>query len=145
MKTYLLTLAATCICGVVFAQSGAPPLQRGVRVQQPVTTNAVAVPNADQPDGLVVALAADGTAYVGGDPISVPALADRVRTVLSSRSDKTLYIKADARVPYAHLVELMDAVWKSGVEGLTLLTEQKDASDGRIPAPKGLKMRVVNQ
>jgi biopolymer transport protein ExbD len=127
----------------VFAQSGVP-LQRGVSVQLAVTSNAVAVPNADQPDALVVALTADGSTYLRADRVPTPDLADRVRSILSTRNDKTLYVKADARVPYARLVEVIDAVQKSGVEGLTFLTAQQDAADqGTGPvSPKGLEMRV---
>ena len=67
-----------------------------------------------------------------------------MRSILSTRNDKTLYIKADARVPYARLVEVIDAVQKSGVEGLTFLTAQQDAADQRtLVSPKGLEMRVV--
>ena len=111
-----------------------------------VTSNAVAVPNADQPDALVVALTADGSIYVRANPVPTPDLADRVRSILSTRRDKTLYIKADARVPYARLVEVIDAVRNSGVDGLTLLTAQQNTADqgGKRVAPKGLEMRVVN-
>jgi biopolymer transport protein ExbD len=134
---------------VVFAQqSGATvPLQRGVSVQMAVTRNAVAVPSADTRDAVVVALTADGTAYLGGDQLTTTALAEKVRSILSSRNEKTLYIKADARVPYARLVEIIDAVQKSGVEGLTLLTAQPDPTDqgSRLVPPKGLEMRVVNR
>jgi len=133
------------IAGAVFAQSAVSvPLQRGVSVQLVVTSNAVAVPNADQPDALVVALTADGSVYLRANPVPTPDLADRVRSILSTRKDKTLYIKADARVPYARLVEVIDAVQKSGVEGLTFLTAQQDAADqGTGPvSPKGLEMRV---
>ena len=133
------------ITGVVCAQSGGSvPLQRGVNVQLAVTSNAVAVPNADQPEALVVALTADGSTYLGANPVPTPDLADRVRSILSKRKDKTLYIKADARVPYARLVEVIDAVQKSGVDGLTLLTAQQDTADqGRMPVPpKGLELRV---
>jgi biopolymer transport protein ExbD len=137
------------ISGAVFAQQsgGIVPLQRGVSVQMPVSRNAIAVPNADTPDALVVALTADGTAYLRGDRLPTPALADRVRSILSTRNERTLYIKADARVPYARLVEVIDAVQESGVEGLTLLTAQQDAADrgNRLVPPKGLQMRVVNQ
>lgn len=144
-ETYLVALTMAVIPGVVFAQSGVVPLQRGVSVQQPATSNAVAVPNADKQDALVVALTADGSVYLAGDRLSPPALADRLRSILSTRNEKTLYIKADARVPYARLVELIDAVWKSGIDGLTLLTAQRDTSDqgSRPVAPKGLEMRVV--
>ena len=143
-----VSLMMVALSGAAFAQQsgGSVPLQRGVSVQMPVTRNAVAVPNADGQDALVVALTADGTAYLRGDRLATPALADRVRTLLSTRNEKTLYIKADARVSYARLVEVIDAVQKSGIEGLTLLTAQQDAADqgNRLVAPKGLEMRVVN-
>ena len=144
-----VSLMMVAISGAAFAQQpgGSLPLQRGVSVQMPVTRNAVAVPSADGQDALVVALTVDGTAYLRGDRLATPALADRVRSILSTRNEKTLYIKADARVPYARLVEVIDAVQKSGVEGLTLLTAQQDAADqgNRLMSPKGLEMRVGNR
>ena len=145
MQACLVSLMVGAISGAVFAQSGGNvPLQRGVSVQLAVTSNAVAIPNADKQDALVVALTADGTRYLRGEPLPAAALADRVRSILSNRKDKTLYIKADARVPYARLVEVIDALQKSGVKGLTFLTAQPDAADqGRTPvSPKGLELRV---
>lgn len=147
LRASLVSLMWAALSGAVFAQAGASvPLQRGVSVQLPVTSNAVAIPNADNQDALVVALTADGATYLGVDRLSTSALADRVRNILSTRNERTLYIKADARVPYARLVEVMDAVRNSGVDGLTLLTAQQDAADQgkRLVAPKGLPMRVVN-
>jgi biopolymer transport protein ExbD/biopolymer transport protein TolR len=110
----------------------------------PETSNAVAVPNADNQNALVVALTADGTAYLSANRVPMSALANTVRSALSTTNDKTLYIKADARVPYARVVEVIDAVRNSGVDGLTLLTAQQDAADqsGGLVAPKGLEMRV---
>lgn len=142
----LVSLTITAISSAVFAQSGASvPLQRGVSVEMPVTSNGVTVPNADRQDALVVALAVDGSVYLGGERLPVPALADKVKSSLSTRNDKTIYIKGDARVPYGRLVEVIDAVMTSGVEGLTLLTAQRDATgEGKRPVPpKGLKMRVA--
>ena len=145
LRASLVSLMLAGLTGAVFAQSGVSvPLQRGVSVQLAVTSNAVAVPNADKQDALVVALTADGSIYLRANPVATPDLADRVRSMLTTRKDKTLYIKADARVPYARLVEVMDAVQKSGVEGLTFLTAQQDAADqGRRPvSQKGLELRV---
>ena len=145
LEAWLVWLTMAAIPGVVFAQQSVP-LQRGVSVQMAVTRNAVAVPNADTQDALVVALTADGTAYLRADRLPISDLVERVRNVLSTRNEKTLYIKADARVPSARLIEVIDAVQKSGVEGVTLLTTQEDAADRqdrRVP-PKGLQMRVIN-
>jgi len=148
LDAYLVSLMMAAIPGAVLTQqsAGTVPLQQGVSVQMAVTRNAVAVPNADTQDALVVALTADGTAYLRGDRLPTPALAERVRSILSTRNEKTLYIKADARVPYARLVEVIDAVQRSGVEGVTLLTAQQDPADqgNRLVPPKGLEMRVVN-
>ena len=145
LKACLVSLMAA-LPGAVLAQQpgGLIPLQRGVSVQMPVTRNAVAVPAADSQDALVVALTADGTVYLRSDRLATPALADRVRSTLSTRSEKTLYIKADARVPYARLVEVIDALQTSGVEGLTLLSAQQDVADqgSRLVRSKGLEMRV---
>ena len=142
LNACLLSLMAA-IPGAVLAQQ-VVPLQRGVSVQMPVTRNAVAVPAADTQDALVVALTADGIAYLRADQLATAALADRVRAALSTRSDKTLYIKADARVPYARLVEVIDALQTSGIDGLTLLTAQQDVADqkSRPVPPKGMEMRV---
>ena len=149
LKACLASLMVAAIPAAVSAQQPGAivRLQQGVSVQMPATRNAVAVPNADRQDALVVALTADGTAYLSVDRVPTPALADRVRSILSTRSEKTLYIKADARVPYGRLVEVIDAVQKSGVEGVTLLTAQQDATDqgNKLVPPKGLEMRVVNQ
>lgn len=148
LEACLVSLLLAAIPAAVFGQrsGGTAPLQRGVSVQMPVTRNAVATPGADTQDAPVVALTADGAAYLRGDRLQTPVLADSVRTILSTRREKTLYIKADARVPYARLIEVIDAVQRSGVDGLTLLTAQQDTADqrNRPVSPKGLQLRVVN-
>jgi hypothetical protein len=69
----LVSLMMGAISSAVFAQSGANvPSQRGVRVQLAVTTNAVAVPNADRQDALVVALTADDTTCLHADGVPMP-------------------------------------------------------------------------
>jgi biopolymer transport protein TolR len=145
LQVSLLSLTLLAATGAVFAQQGVRvPLQAGVSVQLPVTSNAVAIPNADNRNALVVALTADGTTYLGVNPLTTSALADSVRRTLSTRKDKTLYIKADARVPHARVIEVIDAVRNSGVDGVTFITAQQDpvGQGNRLVAPKGLEMRV---
>src|SRR5262245_50989106 len=143
MRASLLAALLAAAPAAALSQSAQVPLQAGVSVQLPVTGNAVSVPRADNPDALVVALTADGATYLGVERVAQPVLADRVKTILSARTDKTLYIKADARVPYARVVEAIDAVRNSGVDVLTFLTAQQDAGSRRTVAPQGLQMRVI--
>jgi len=145
LRASVIAMMLAVLPGAVFSQSGVNiPLRAGVSVQLPVTGSAVAVPKADNQDALVVALTADGATYLGVDRLATSVLAERVKNLLSARSDKTLYIKADARVPYARVVEVMDAVRNSGVDLLTFLTAQQDSVGSRPVAPKGLEMRVVH-
>ncbi len=141
---YLILLATAVSAGVALAQPGVSAPQRGVHVQLAVTSHSVAVPSADGPEALVVALTADGTIYLRGDPVAAAALANRVRSVLATRTDKTLYIKADARLPYARLVEVIDAVQHTGVDRVTLLTAQQESQRQGTSqvSPQGLELRI---
>ena len=119
-------------------------MQKGISVELPVTKNAVAAPDAEKEDALVVTVTHDGNVYFGIDPISIDALAIKLKNALSSRTEKTLYIKADARVPYASLMKVLDTVRTAGVQRLTLLTAQRNLQIRRTRAPpNGLEMLIV--
>lgn len=136
-----LALATTTL----FAQDPTIPMQRGISVQLPVTSNAVAVPSADKEDALVVAVTHDGRVYLGTDLISPAELAAKIKTEMATRADKRLYLKADARTPYRNVVNVLDVVGTLGVQGLTLLTDQRGSSEaGKLVTPTGLEMLVVS-
>ena len=136
----MLSLASTA----VVAQDPTVPMQRGISVQLPATRNAVAVPKADKEDALVVAVTHDGRIYLGTDQVSFADLAGKVRSEVARRTDKKLYVKADARTPYENVVKVLDAVHTSGVQELALLTDQREPSEaGKLVTPKGLEMRVI--
>jgi biopolymer transport protein ExbD len=118
--------------------------QKGITVDLPPTSNAVAVPDADKEDAVVVTVTRGGSVYLGVNLTSTAALADEVRSVLSNRSQKILYIKADARIPYASLVRILDSVRTTGVQEVTLLTSQRNSeSPGTVVPPKGLEMLIA--
>ncbi len=137
-------VAAFPVAALTQPPAGAAPLQAGVSVQMATTRNAVAVPRADAPEAVVVALTSDGTVYLGGERLTAAALPKRVGLALASQTEKTLYVKADARVAYARVVEVLDALQASGMDGVTLLTTQREPADGparRVP-PRGLELAV---
>ena len=130
---------------IAVAQDATIPMQRGISVQLPATNNAVAVPSADKEDALVVAVTYDGRVYLGTDLISSADLGGKIKSEMAARADKRLYVKADARTPYANVVNVLDAVRPSGVRGLILLTSQERPSDtGKNVTPTGLEMLVVS-
>jgi len=118
-------------------------MQKGISVELPVTSNAIPMPDADKEDALIVSVTGDGSVYFGVNPISPAALAEKLKGVLSNRTEKKLYIKADARTPYANVVKVLGALRTAGVEAPNLLTAQPDSSEpGTLVPPKGLGVLV---
>lgn len=146
-------LVEVCLVAVILAggttfaaaQSAAEiPLQRGITVDLPVASNAVVLIDADREDATVLTVTHDGRLYLGVDQTDITGLAEKVRNAFSNRGWKTLYIKADARIPYASLIRILDSVRTAGVQGVTLLTAARDAEKpGTLVPPKGLEMLMV--
>jgi biopolymer transport protein ExbD/biopolymer transport protein TolR len=144
LRTCLIILTLASMTPAAAAQSPSVPMQRGISVQMPATSNAISVPNADKEDALVVAITQDGSTYLRTNPISPADLVKQLKADQTAQKTKVLYIKADARAPYASVVKVIDAVHAAGIEGLTLLTDQRDAGDtGKFGPPKGLEMFVA--
>lgn len=122
---------------------GAQALQKGISVQLPVTRNAIPMPDADKEGSLIISVTSDGSVYVGITPVNSTALVEKIKTSLSNRTEKKLYIKADARTPYANVLRVLEAVRSVGVESPSLLTEQTDSSPGgTLASPKALQVLV---
>ena len=118
-------------------------MRKGISVELPVTSNAAPMPDADQEDALIVSVTEDGTVYFGVEQISPAGLAERVKGGLSNRTEKKLYIKVDARTPYASVVKALDAVRTAGVETPSLLTAQTDSSEpGAVAPPNGFEISL---
>ena len=142
LKACLVALAATTtIDPPVAAQP--PVLRVGVSVEMPVTRNAVAMPDADNQDSLILAVTAKGNVYFGIIPISPADLAEKVKGGLSPRTEKKLYIKGDSRTSYTNIAMVLEAVRKAGIDAPNLLTAQRDSPEPGYPVPpKGLEVLV---
>ena len=111
-----------------------PMLQKGVSVDLARTNNPVAMPDADKEDALLVAINRDGKVFFGTDQIVPDQLTNKMKERLANRTDKRVFIKADARARYGNVVEVVDNVRSAGVDQLGLLTEQRK-SGSFAPAP----------
>jgi biopolymer transport protein ExbD len=112
-------------------------------VELPVTSNAIPAPDADLEDAFIVTVTDDGSVYVGISLTTTAALAERVKGGLSNRTEKKLYIKADARTPYASVARVLDALRTAGVEAPNLLTAQTGSSEpGTLVSAKGLEVSL---
>jgi biopolymer transport protein ExbD/biopolymer transport protein TolR len=102
----------------------------------PKVNNPTPMADADKEDALLVSIMRDGTIYFGTDKIAVDSLTGKVKDRLANRTDKRVYVKADARAHYGNVVQVVDAVRAAGVDDLGLLTDQrKSTPNAPPPAP----------
>jgi biopolymer transport protein TolR len=114
-----------------------PMLQKGVSVDLAMVNNPTTMPDADKEDALLVAVNREGKVFFGTDPIAVDQLTQKVKDRLSAKTDKRVFIKADARAKFGWVVEVVDNVRAAGVDQLGLLTEQRKQGTLNPPPAKG--------
>ena len=117
-----------------------PALRKGVSVQMPVTTNAVAMPDADLADALIVAVTFRDTIYLGVNTVTPEQLSGKVKAQLTGHPGKRVYLKGDARTPYSTVVEVLDALRSTGVNAPILLTSQHESTNASYVVPTGLEV-----
>ena len=103
-----------------------PMLQHGASVDLVKTRNPIAMQAADKEDAVLIAVTRDGKVYLSpGNQRTTPEdLPQKVKDLLSSKLDKTCYIKADARARYEKVEDVVDNLRAAGVDQIGLLTEQ---------------------
>ena len=120
-----------------------PMLQHGKQVDMAQVNNPTDMHDADKEDALQVAVTRDNKVFFGTDPINPDDLTQKIKDRLVNRTDKTVYLKADARAKFGWVVVVVDDVRAAGVDQLGLLTEQKKTGSfvpppvATPPAPTG--------
>ncbi len=112
-----------------------PMLQKGVSVDLAKTNNPVQMPDADKEDALLVAVTRDGKVFFGSDQIAPDQLTNKIKDKLANKTDKRVFVRADARAKYGTVTEVVDNVRSAGVDQLGLLTEQRKAPGAGAPPP----------
>jgi hypothetical protein len=126
-------LAGSLLIGVAGAQENAKPaLRKGIHVEMAVAGHPVEMRAADGPDATVVAITADGKVFLGihrTEPAALGAL-----------STKTVYVKADSRVPFQDVLAVLDAL--RGRSVVLLTASPRNAQGSGFAAPYGMKLIV---
>jgi biopolymer transport protein TolR len=102
-----------------------PMLRPDRLVEMAKTSNPVEMSDAGKPDALIVAVAHDGTIFLGSEIVNGEVLTQKLKDRLNKRSDRTVYVRADARARYRFVAGAVDGIRSAGADQLGLLTEQK--------------------
>jgi biopolymer transport protein TolR len=97
----------------------APMMYRGIDVNLP---RAAAKPTAVE-ERMVLTVTKDRTLYLNDKRIPPGGLDAQLHAAFQNRTDKTLYLKADAGLAYGAVIETMDLVRRAGIERLGMVTE----------------------
>jgi biopolymer transport protein ExbD len=110
-----------------------PLLTKDIPVDLTPAQNSRDMQDADKDDAIVVAVTRDGRIYLGSTKVEKQDLTGQIKDRLSSRLDKTVYVRSDARAKYGDVVAVVDEIRSAGVDQLGLLTQKMEKS---TPTPR---------
>jgi biopolymer transport protein ExbD len=112
-----------------------PMLQKTHQVDLAPTDYSHEMQDADKDDAIVIAITSDGSIYMGNTKIQKEEITAQVKDRISTRLDKTVYVKSDARAKYGRVVEIVDEIRSAGVDQLGLLTQKNQSTKPTPPPP----------
>ncbi len=99
-----------------------PLVQKGIDVKLPETSDSSS--GGGQPTGLIVlTLQGEDAVEINGIKYELRGLLEELRRLYSTRQDKTIFIRALAKLPFARVMEVIDIARGAGVETLALIPE----------------------
>jgi biopolymer transport protein TolR len=79
-----------------------------------------------------VAVTRDGHVFLGGDPVALSDLGQKVADLEAKKTDpaadKSVYLRADERANYGKVMDTIDALRTGGVSQLNMLTDNQAQS-----------------
>jgi len=106
-----------------------PMLNNKVNVDLPKTDSATVMEDANKEDAVTVAVTRSGDVFLGGDKVTVDDHGPKISTKLENKTNKTVYMRADARANYGKVMDAVDGVRSAGVSQLGLLTEKRETAE----------------
>jgi biopolymer transport protein ExbD/biopolymer transport protein TolR len=104
----------------------APVIQSGIDVSVPKTRNTQQLTE----ERLVVTIDRAGNVYVGDKVTNINIMGRELRQRLLDPSRQDIYVRADERVPWGSLAQVMDAIKQSGLNRVSLVTQPYSGANG---------------
>jgi biopolymer transport protein ExbD/biopolymer transport protein TolR len=105
-----------------------PLLQHKVQIDLARVNNATLMPDADKEDAVIVAITRDGGVFLAQNKVDPSQLGSLVRDMLADKTDKTIFVRADARAQFKSVEDAIDDVRTAGVETVNLLTDKREGN-----------------
>ncbi|HKK00924.1 MAG TPA: protein TolR [Desulfuromonadales bacterium] len=101
----------------------APMLDQGIKVNLPEVSHAPTLAQSHEP--LVVSVTRKGTIAVGHSRVNTPEkLVPVLKQILKGTPGREVFLEADRDVPYGHVVQVMAAMRRAGVQKLGMVSQE---------------------
>ncbi len=99
-----------------------PMVQLGIDVKLPEVQASDSKTGQD-PNVIVLTIKKNDQVELQRNPLELRLLLEELRRQYAARQDKTIFIRADAKVPFSKVMEVMDICKGAGVETLAIIPE----------------------
>ncbi|MGH9254704.1 MAG: biopolymer transporter ExbD [Vicinamibacterales bacterium] len=101
----------------------APMLQRGVEVNLPVASRSQEIASDRLFVDLPVSYRDDRRVFIDKEPVRLDFIAERVRQIMLTRTDKLVYLRGDGEVNLQELMEVFDRLKEGGVQNVGIISK----------------------
>ena len=101
----------------------APMLQRGVEVNLPQTRRAQEISSERLFVDVPLSFRNDRRVFLGKESVGVSVLAERLRQLMSSRTDKQVFFRIDRDLRIQDQLDVVDQLNAAGIQAIGLVTE----------------------
>jgi biopolymer transport protein ExbD/biopolymer transport protein TolR len=106
-----------------------PMLNNKVNVDLAKVNSPTDMPDANKEDSVVIAVTRDGNVFMGANQVSTTDLGPKVSDALANKTNKMVYIRADARARYGTVQDVIDSIRTAGVDQLGLLADRRQSNE----------------
>ena len=103
----------------------APMMQKGIEVKLPVSRRADKLTSARPYISVPLSYRTDRRVWIDDDPVRSEVLAERMRQLLETRTDKDVFLRGDAGITLQELYEVIDRLKAGGVQGVGVVAQQR--------------------
>ena len=118
----IIPLVDVMLVLLIIFMVAAPMLQRGVEVKLPVASRTQEIASERLFIDVPLSYRNDHRVFLGKDSVRVEALAERMRQLLLTRTDKQAFLRTDGRLSVQDQIDVLERLKEGGVENVGIVT-----------------------
>ena len=119
----IIPLVDVMLVLLIIFMISAPMLQRGIEVNLPVASRSTEIASERLFVDVPIEFREDRRVFLGKEGIRIDVLAERVRQLLLTRTDKQVYLRGDGAVSLQELMDILDRLKEGGVQNVGIVSK----------------------